>query len=70
MGTGDPLAVWSPANYDGAWRVVARSVPRRLVCPGWFLPGRVGTRTAIWRQKNLLKYRVDYNEIDWGYKAC
>jgi hypothetical protein len=34
--------------------VVARSLPRRLVCPGWFLPGRVGTRIAIWRQKNLL----------------
>jgi hypothetical protein len=32
--------------------VVARSLPQHLVCPGWFLPGRVGMRTAIWRQKN------------------
>ena len=34
------LGGWLPAAF-----------PRRLVCPGWFLPGRVGTRTAIWRQK-------------------
>src|SRR5664279_3104752 len=52
MGTGDPSQYGHRQTYDGAWRVVARSVPRRLVCPGWFLPGRVGTRTAIWRQKN------------------
>jgi hypothetical protein len=44
--------------------VVARSLPRRLVCPGWFLPGRVGTRIAIWRQK-ICSCRADYNEIDW-----
>jgi len=31
--------------------VVARSLPQHLGCPGWFLPGRVGMRTAIWRQK-------------------
>ena len=33
------LGGWLPAAF-----------PRRLVCPGWFLPGRVGTRIAIWRQ--------------------
>ena len=35
------LGGWLPAAF-----------PRHLGCPGWFLPGRVGTRTAIWRQKN------------------
>ena len=47
------LGGWLPAAF-----------PRRLVCPGWFLPGRVGTRIAIWRQKTLL-VRADCNEIDW-----
>ena len=51
MGTGDPSQYGHRQTYDGAWRVVARSLPQHLVCPGWILPGRVGMRTAIWRQK-------------------
>jgi len=34
-------------KLESAWRVVARSLSRRLVCPGRFRPGRAGTRTAI-----------------------
>ena len=56
----------------GGWLPAA--CPQRLVCPGWFLPGRVGTRTAIWRQKLAERVAVlatrSQNEIDWCYKAC
>jgi hypothetical protein len=57
----------TPLNLDGAWRVVPRSRPRHLICPGWFLPGRSGTRSTIWRQSTCrarslnapTKFKVD-----------
>ncbi len=51
-------------KLDSAWRVVARSLPRHLICPGWILPGRAGTRTAIWRQKACGAV-AGCNKIDW-----
>ena len=43
-------------------------------CPGWFLPGAAGTRSAIWRQKFAERVccwqHARKNEIDWSYKAC
>jgi hypothetical protein len=39
-------------KLEGAWRVVARSLPRRLYNFGCISPsGFIGTRSAIWRQK-------------------
>ena len=38
-------------KLEGAWRVVARSLPRRLSASGILSPEPQGTRTAIWRQK-------------------
>ena len=32
-------------------------------CPGWFLPGRAGTRTAIWRHKNLLRVYLNDTKL-------
>src|SRR5271157_4832097 len=54
MGTGDPSQYGHRQTFDGAWRVVARSLPRRLFCSGWFLPEAHRNATAIWRQKTLL----------------
>ncbi len=49
-------------KLEGAWRVVARSLPRRLLCSGYFLPDRVGTRMQSGAKTWLVQ---DFNEIDW-----
>ena len=54
MGTGDPSQYGHRQTFDGAWRVVARSLPRRLLCSGLFLPEAHRNAAAIWRQKTLL----------------
>ncbi len=49
------------------WRLAgwfARSQPRRLVCPGWFRPGRAGTRWQSGATRILWKQFC--NKIDWG----
>ncbi|MGP8175125.1 MAG: hypothetical protein ACLP7O_11345, partial [Terracidiphilus sp.] len=60
-------------KLDGAWRVVARSRPRRLLCSGWFLPEAHRNAAAIWRQKLAERAAIlatrSQNEIDWFYKA-
>ena len=56
------------------WRLAgwfARSLPRRLrvfrmVSPG----GCIGTRTAIWRHKNLLRVYLIDTKLIGLYKAC
>ena len=50
-------------KLDGAWRVVARSRPRRLLCSGWFLPKAHRNAAAIWRQTKPTK-------LIGNYKAC
>ena len=50
-------------KLDGAWRVVARSLPRRLLCSGWFLPEAHRNAAAIWRQTKPTK-------LIGNYKAC
>jgi hypothetical protein len=46
-------------KLEGAWRVVARSLPRRLLCSGWFLPEAHRNAAAIWRQK-LCSQKLTY----------
>lgn len=42
-------------KLDGAWRVVARSLPQHLLCSGWFLPEAHRNAVAIWRQTKPTK---------------
>ena len=46
------LGGWLPAACRDIW-----------ICPGWFLPGRTGTRTAIWRHKNLLRVYLNDTKL-------
>ena len=39
-------------------------------CPGLFLPGPAGTRTAIWRHKTLLRVYLIDTKLIGCYKAC
>src|SRR5271165_728615 len=42
-------------------------------CPGWFLPGPAGTRTAIWRQKTCSASELNDTKLiglALTYKAC
>ena len=63
---------------EGAWRVVARSLPRRLLLFRMVSPGcEAGTRTAIWRQKLctskrvvLSTYKTFSTKLIGCYKAC
>ena len=48
------------------WRLAgwfARSLPRHLPGAGFFLPGPAGTRTAIWRHKNLLRVYLNDTKL-------
>ena len=57
-------------KLDGAWRVVARSLPRRLlVVPDGF-SRRLAQERGLQSGAKNFAHRADYNEIDWSYKAC
>src|SRR5271157_3170332 len=60
-------------KLDGAWRVVARSLPRRLLCSGWFLPEAHRNAAAIWRQSIVGRAAIlaarSRNEIDWNLQG-
>jgi hypothetical protein len=54
-------------KLEGAWRVVARSPPRRLDMCEHLYSHMSRNAAAIWRQNLLIQ---EFNEIDWCYKAC
>ena len=62
-------------KLEGAWRVDARSLPRRLWLEA-FLPGVIGTRPQSGAKNFALQSKYSFrltklcNEIDWYYKAC
>src|SRR6185437_5824246 len=59
----------SRLEYASTWMALGGLVypqpAATSACPGWFLPGRAGTRTAIWRQKICSVSETGCNEIDW-----
>ena len=67
MRSGFRLKAYALNSPQLGWRLAgwfARSQPRRLVCPGWFRPGRAGTRWQSGATRILWKQFC--NKIDWG----